>query len=403
LNTDTFLPSVRRLNYHYFAMQAGFWSMFASICGYQAALLLGRGFTSGQVGLIIAVRCVAGILCQPVLGGFADRHPEIPLKRIIAVSLCVSLCAGTALMLIPMGLGGVMAVFFVIGAFEVSAYPFVDSMAIQYINAGVPIRYSVGRGIGSMSYAVISVVLGRVAGRWGVEAVLPVHTALVLAEIAIISLYPTFRSPPRHAGQTAEKPRSAFALLRDCPRFTLMLAALFFGISGVTPLSNFLVNIVTSRGGSVSALGLALFLMAGSELPIAFLFPRLLRRLGSIRLLFISICFMALKCILLLCAGSLTAVLVIQPIQMLGYGLFASSSVFFVNDSVPEADRVRGQTLMMVASNGLGGVAGNLLAGQVLDKSGVTAMLLLCTLCCCAGMVLSAAAVRLVRPDSDRN
>ena len=34
------------------AMQIGFWAMFASIVGYQTALLLDRGFSNAQVGLV---------------------------------------------------------------------------------------------------------------------------------------------------------------------------------------------------------------------------------------------------------------------------------------------------------------------------------------------------------------
>ena len=186
--------SARRLNYHYFAIQMGFWAMFAAICGYQVALLQGRGFTNSQIGLVIAVRCVAGILCQPAMGGFADRHPRIPLKRIVLASLSLSLGVGFVFMLVPMGLAGTLAVFFVMGGFEISAYPFVDSLAIQYINAGVPIRYSLGRGIGSMSYPVISVFLGLAVGRRGVEVVLPIHAGLLLVEMGIIASFPAFRA-----------------------------------------------------------------------------------------------------------------------------------------------------------------------------------------------------------------
>ena len=58
-------PSFRRLDYHYIVMQAGFWAMFASVVAYQTALLLERGFTNGEAGLMTAVRCLAGIICQP--------------------------------------------------------------------------------------------------------------------------------------------------------------------------------------------------------------------------------------------------------------------------------------------------------------------------------------------------
>ena len=46
-------PSLRRLDWHYIAMQMGFWAMFAAIVAYQTALLLDG---QGQGGLRGAVR-----------------------------------------------------------------------------------------------------------------------------------------------------------------------------------------------------------------------------------------------------------------------------------------------------------------------------------------------------------
>ena len=137
-----------------------------------------------------------------------------------------------------------------------------------------------------------------------------------------------------------------------------MLAGVLLSLTAVLPLSNFLVNIVTSRGGTDADLGLAMFVMGAFELPTAFLFPRLLRRFGSGRLLVLSAVFGTLKAVALLCTFNYAGVLLAQPLQLLGYGLFTPASVYFVNESVPEADRVRGQTVMMVASNGMGGMLG---------------------------------------------
>ena len=75
--------------------------MYAAVCAYQAALLQERGFTNSQAGMVIAVRCLAGIVCQPLLGGLADRRPDIPLRRIVGLSLAVSLGAGICLLLFP--------------------------------------------------------------------------------------------------------------------------------------------------------------------------------------------------------------------------------------------------------------------------------------------------------------
>lgn len=74
-----------------------------------------------------------------------------------------------------------------------------------------------------------------------------------------------------------------------------MLAGVFFALTAVMPIVNFMVNIVVSRGGNETHLGLALFLMGASELPAALLFPHLRRRLGSRGTLVLSIVFMAIK------------------------------------------------------------------------------------------------------------
>ncbi len=372
-------PSLRRLDGHYMAMQMGFWAMYAAVCAYQAALLQARGFSNSRAGLVIAVRCLAGIICQPLLGGYADRRPQVPLRRIVVLSLAISLAAGLGLILWPgLSLGGVLAIFAVLGALEISSYPLMDAMAIQFINAGQPIRYSLGRGMGSLAYAVVCALLGLQVGRWGVESTLITHTALVALELALVASYPVFRPEAAPAAERAEKPPSMLELLRGNPPFALALAGVLCGIAAYTPLSNFLVNIIQSRGGDSAGLGAALLIMGGFELPAAFVFQKLYRRMGSGRLLVLSMAFITLKGIALALTGSYWAVVLVQPLQMLGYGLFTPASVYYVNEAVPPAGRVRGQTLMMAASNGLGGMLGSLLAGRLLDAGGVSLMLGFC-------------------------
>ena len=393
---NTHQPSARRLDLQYMVLQAGFWAMFGSICAYQAALLLSRGFTNSQVGLSIAVRCLTGILSQPILGLYSDRHPEVPLKRIVALSLGLSFLVGLPLIFLPLGLGGTLAVFAFMGAFELSAYPLMDSMAIQFINDGVPIRYSLGRGLGSLAYALCCAALGALTARFGVELVLWVHAVLVLVETILVSTYPTHlpAAEPQEKPE-AERPHAPLTLLATHPRFTVTLVSSLFGVLGVISLSNFLVNITTARGGGNTELGLGLFLMGFFELPTAILFPKLMRRFGSSRLMTMSMFFCALKCAALLFAPNMLLLLAAQSLQMLGYGLFTPTSVFFVNENVPAADRIQGQTLMMVASNGLGGVLGSYLAGMALDLGGVNAMLILCLVSCLISTLLALLAQRL--------
>ncbi len=393
----TGLPSRRRVNGLYILVQAAYWSMFAAFAGYQTALLLGRGFSSGDAGLFAAVRCLAGIFAQPLLGGWADRHPDVPLKRILSVCLWAALGVNVVFYCARPGFWGTACVFAALGVLELNAYPLLDSLAVQFINAGVDVNYSLGRGLGSFAYAAACVGMGRQAAAFGVETVLLTHGALLVLLIAVIAAYPAFPRSALPPAPETERPHSVRHILRCDRSFALMLLAVFFSLTAVMPIVSFMISIVTDRGGNETHLGLALFLMAASELPAAALFPRLWRRLGSRGTLALSTVFMAVKPLLFLLAPSLGWVLAVQPIQMLGYGLFTPASVYYANESVPPVDRVRGQAVMMMASNGLGGMAGNLLAGYAIDLGGVNAMLVLCAACGAAGAALALWAVRLAK------
>ena len=85
------MPSLRRVNVLYTLVQLTYWAAVAAFSGYQTALLLGRGFSSGDAGVFAAIRCLAGIIAQLLLGGWADRHPQVPLKRILCVCLGLGL------------------------------------------------------------------------------------------------------------------------------------------------------------------------------------------------------------------------------------------------------------------------------------------------------------------------
>ena len=388
-------PSLRRVNVQYTLVHLAYWAAYAAFAGFQTALLLDRGFTSGDAGLLASLRCLSGIVAQPLLGGWADRHPHVPLKHILNGCLAVSLVINFVFYTSRPGMGGTVLIFLALGALELNAYPLLDSMAVQFINGGVPVNYSLGRGLGSLSYAVACVALGRQAAALGVETVLLAHVGLLLVLMAAVAVFPVPPPAPAAAARTeGGSPHGILAILRGNRPFALMLAAVFCSITAVMPMSIFMVNIVTARGGDDSHLGLGLFLMAASELPAAVLFPKLWRRLGSQRTLVLSAAFMAARPLATLLAPNLVWVLAVQPVQMLGYGLFTPASVYYANENVSAADRVRGQTIMMMASNGLGGMAGNLIAGYAIDLGGVNAMLGLSAAIAAAGFALAALAVR---------
>ena len=269
-------------------------------------------------------------------------------------------------------------------------------MAMQYINAGADLPYSRGRGLGSLAYALICILVGRQTAAFGMQSALVTH-AVMLALLALFTLsFPAF---PRAARETGErKPsHSTLAILRGNLPFTLMLLGGFFGMMAIMPVDNFLINMIEDLGGDSSDLGLALFLKAASELPAAFLFEWLYRKIGSQKVLLIGVAFMIAKPILFLLSGSLAMLLLVQPVQMLGYGLFTPAVAYFANENVAPEDRVQGQSMKSVMTAGLASVMGNLISGYAVKWGGPSAMLIFGVVSGCVGLLFAASAMRMSR------
>lgn len=370
-----------------------FWAAFAALTGFQTALLLSRGFTSGEAGIFASLRCFAGIIAQPVIGGWADRHPSVPLGRILNVCLAAALVVNIIFALARPGFWGTAVIFLLLGILELNAYPIIDAMAVQFIGMGWNINYSLGRGLGSLSYAVTGAALGYQAERLGVESVLITHGILLLLLVFIIARYPKADRIEMPTSDAADQPHSVWYILRSNKSFSLMLAAIFLSMTAVKPAASFLINIIEDKGGSEAHLGTALFLMAGMELVTGFFFPKLKKSFSSAVLMTLAVFFMALKPVLFLLAPTLGWLLAAQPIQMLGNGLFNPTAVYYANENVPVADQVRGQAIMMMVSSGLGGMIGNLIAGYAIDWGGVSFMLALSGGIGFIGVVLAGIAV----------
>lgn len=390
------MASRKRIVICYILLQASFWGMLSSICAYQAAVVLDRGFTAGQAGIFCALCYFASLFTQPVIGGWADRHPEVPLKRLLIVMLLPAIALNLVFYFTRPNFLLTALTFFLFGVLETNSYPLIDSMGMQYVNAGMQIPYSLSRGIGSLSYALLCVATGLLTARFGMQAALLAHCAEQLVMLVCLLLFPSIPAqllPQPQKG--AASGHSALQILRGSRTFTLMLIACFFGMMGVMPISGFLVTLVTSRGGDSRALGLAQFLMAASELPSALVFGLLRRRLSSAKILLISIVFMAVKPLLILASGSLGMLLAVQPVQMLGYGLFFPASVYFANESVAPADRVQGQSLRTIVAISLSTLLGSLVSGYLLDLGGTTLMLWFSAGCAAVGTAVGLAALAL--------
>ena len=367
----------RLINTEYCVFQGFFWMSFCTVVSYCALFLQRRGYTSTETGVIMAVGLILSFLLQPTVAALADRSRRVSLMGVItAISLVMIAGMATAFLV----KGRSPAVWVAYGLYFCCVYlmlPFANAFAGFLSSWGLKVNFGIARGVGSLSYALLSLALGAVIEKSGPD-VLPlwgiVFTAAMVVMMAVFSRQYAAVPHALAAGEK-EKSRGLVEFLRSDPRFALTLLGIGLTYFSHTAFTNFLINVVENVGGGSAEMGVCSFIAAVVELPPMFLFMRLLKRFRCSTLLKLSCLMFSVTMLACWLAPNVTVMYAAQVIQMLAFGLYIPASVQYVNEVVAPADRVKGQALVTTVTT-LSAIAASLLSGIMLDKLGVSATML---------------------------
>lgn len=363
------------LTLHYAAGQGAYWMSYSAAIGYASVFLTGRGFSAGQIGLLMAGVNALGALIQPAVAARADRSATHTLNFYLRICQVFSLAAALVLCIGPHTAVAAAVCYVPLCVGIMTQQPLMNALAAYFIDRGQPVDYGKARGTGSICYAAFSYVLGNLAARFGSEA-LPYAVVLVLALLA--ALLSGYRLQPAGKEAAADAPapqESAGALLRRYPAFAVLLVGVGLLFIGHYYLNTYLYQVVTAVGGTSASLGLVSAITAGIELPTMMIFNWLIARKSSSFWLRVSAVFFTAKYTVCLLAGSVAGLCAGGALQCLGFALYIPASVYYANEVMQPQDKVKGQALM-TTSTVIGGLAGNLSGGWLLDSLGVRAMLL---------------------------
>jgi PPP family 3-phenylpropionic acid transporter len=171
--------------------------------------------------------------------------------------------------------------------------------------------------------------------------ILPAHSAVTLAVIVAVLLIKRPEKLKAMYGITEEShdgahknSRPLFKMLGSNPTFIWLLIAIIFTFMSSGTLEIFLINILTSVGGTTVDLGAALFVMAAAEISTMFLFSLIIKRFHSNMLLKLSIIAFLGKSLLLMFAVNPTMVVATHAIYIAANGLFVPASFYLINEIV---------------------------------------------------------------------
>ena len=359
----------RRLTIQYGLLQSMYWMGFCVIMGFATVFLLYKDFEGQQIGVILAMSNICAALLQPIIASFADRSKHVTLKTIISFLAFFVILLTILLVLIPVNKVIIALLFILIGTVVLTIQPLLNSLIFEYINRGIKINYGLARGLGSLSFAAISFVLGFIVNRFS-PAVLPYLYILFYSFILLIAY--SFKMP-RVLKEEPELAELTTFFKRYHNLYLLLISVcclfIFHNI-----ISTYLIQIMQNVGGSDTDFGISLALAASVELPTMMGFAYLVRKIKGSTLLKVSAIFFTVKALVFLLAPSVGVIYLGQILQALSFALYIPASVYYMNELMEPTDRIKGQAIIMVAMT-LGGVFGNLIGGILLDNFTIFVML----------------------------
>ena len=353
----------------YCLMQGALWGTYGFIFSYANRYLLDRGLTDFQVGLVLGIATALAFLSQPLLTQIVDKTRLSCRSVMIASSSVMGLCS--AALLLPSGLSTTV-VLYAAACVCLQVLPsFSNALGMAAIQQGSRLNFGIARGIGSVSFGVCAQVGNLLISRFGF-ACIPIST-IVLSVLLVLTTLPFPQGKP--SAQEA-KPSGLWEFFRKNKKFALFLLGATLLFIGHNVLTNCMFQIAEFKGNA-DAQGTALLISAFVELPTMFLFVRMRRWMNCGKWVCISGVFFSVRLFLSWFLPGVAGLYAAQLTQMLGFALYAVSSVYYTAAIIDPADVVKGQTYLGL-TNTLGCLGAHFLGGALIDLLGVSKMLLCC-------------------------
>lgn len=372
---------------YYSAVQSLLWGVYGVSQSFINRYLLSVGLTNTQIGILMGVSTGAAFLLQPVLGNLIDGS-RLTVRRIVL--LCAGLLAASmAGLLLPTSLAVTVSLY-AVSYIMLNVIPaFANALGVQGIRAGMRIDIGKARGLGSVTFSITSQVAGWLIAAYGLQTV-PVFTlALTLAFLLAVYAFPRVNGDPEKKRKAED---GALAFFRRNPGFILFLVAgVFLNISHAAIRSS-MYHIALWKG-DINAHGTAMALGALVELPVMFVFTRLLSKKRCDFWLKLCALFFVVRSGMMWLLPGVGGLYAAQLAQGIGSGMYIVGSVYYVALLLKGQDAVRGQWYL-----GAAGSCAALIAyvsfGTLLDHATVPTLLMATTVLAAVGAVVTFLSVR---------
>jgi PPP family 3-phenylpropionic acid transporter len=349
-------------------------------------LLRDRGLSPQDIGAVLAVLSLSGVLAAPIWSHVADtRLGSVHTLQIACVAAAV---ASLALVVSGSQLIVIAAVCAGLGAAQAPHTALTDSLTLSLLGPGRILEYGSFRLWQSVGWGVGCIAIGATLTATDVELALPLYAG----GVAIFAVYVARfgRRRPEHTPRNRSRLGSVGEAVRTVDRLPWYLVGVLVFATSTHAAGDFVPLRIVTGGGDALLVGIAAGVSAFVEIPFMRSSRGLTERFG-LRTVFTAGAgvYAAASLAWAVLPGPL-AVTVVRIAIGAGFALTYVSMVQMTARLVPERLRNTGQALLQICTWGLAPMLGDAVGGVVFEHLGPPQLFV----CSAVGVMVGIAVVR---------
>lgn len=363
---------MKKLQLKYNILHGLYWIVFCCCNGYATVFLQYKGLTNTQIGLVTGIGSVSTIFLSPFVTSLISKRKNMTIRKVFNFIFLLLSVFFLVMMFFDLPVIFLMVLYIGVLSLFVTTTPLLSMIAMNYTMMNKEVNFGLARGIGSVSYALIALVMGSLVRLFDPMVI---GVLYVVCSLLFVVLLHSFEKFEMEHEETEDK-TSLISIIKKYKTLFFVLLGYSFNFAGTTSLSTYLINIIKNLGGNTTIYGIALFIMAASEMPAMALTTKLMKKFNTMSLIaFSGICYL-FRNILVCIAPNIFFVFVGMAFQSMTYGLLTSLLAYYVLDICEEKDQLMGQTLIGIMTSGIGSTLGNISGGMIQDIFGIHIMLI---------------------------
>ena len=362
---------LRHLTLKFSGINSGYYFSQIVFFGYFGTILRYFGYGETYIGTLQAVGAFSAIIMKLILGYVEDRFANPKKLVMVGYSLFAAM---QVLMFRYSDNQYFMLAFAFIALGSVRAIMGVYEAWLLKLNEqfGCNIDYGRVRAIGSISYAIIGLVIGYLISIFGYEACL--YVVIFSWVLIMISCLGISEPMKEHSEEDKVTIRGGMKTLFGNSAYVVLIFAMFLGMTTNSAVAGNFSIIMDSAGATSTETGIGFFTMAFTEFWVVYFFSNIARKIPVQKLFIFGLFMYTAKSLIMAVSPSPVYLIAAQAMQTVSFALVLPASVAILDGIISAKYKAVGMQIMMIMQS-LAQVVFGSITGYVFEHYGYRAML----------------------------